>query len=55
LTEHILARARELQEYRQVDIEVRYEGGNEHLMEADGARLPRGTSSRNEPCCTGRD
>jgi rSAM/selenodomain-associated transferase 2/rSAM/selenodomain-associated transferase 1 len=33
LTEHILARARELQGYRQVDIEVHYEGGNEHLMQ----------------------
>jgi rSAM/selenodomain-associated transferase 2/rSAM/selenodomain-associated transferase 1 len=47
LTEHILARARELQGYRQVDIEVRYEGGNEHLMEQwlgpDISYLPQGS------------
>jgi rSAM/selenodomain-associated transferase 2/rSAM/selenodomain-associated transferase 1 len=49
LTEHTLARARELQGYRQVPIEVRYEGGNKHLMEQwlgpDISYLPQGSGN----------
>ncbi len=33
MTEHTLTRARQLQRYRPVSIEVRYEGGNKHLVE----------------------
>jgi len=33
MTEHILARTKELQRYRPVSVEVRYEGGNKCLME----------------------
>jgi rSAM/selenodomain-associated transferase 2/rSAM/selenodomain-associated transferase 1 len=49
MAEHTLARARELQEYRQVPIEVRYEGGNKHLMEQwlgpDISYLPQGSGN----------
>ena len=32
MTEHLLAQAREFQKHRSVSLEVRYEGGNTHLM-----------------------
>ena len=41
MTEHTLTRVRELQRYRPVSVEVRYEGGNKHLMEQWlGADIP---------------
>jgi rSAM/selenodomain-associated transferase 2/rSAM/selenodomain-associated transferase 1 len=41
MTEHTLTRVRELQRYRPVSVEVRYEGGNKHLIEQWlGADIP---------------
>jgi rSAM/selenodomain-associated transferase 2/rSAM/selenodomain-associated transferase 1 len=46
MTEHIVALARQLQNHRPVSVEVRYEGGNKHLVEgwlgSDFSYYPQG-------------
>ena len=46
MTEHTLTMARQLQSYRPVSVELRYEGGNKHLVEQwlgpDISSLPQG-------------